>query len=321
MSAPARLAAKALQGLVDDAVFLGSRGGYCWFIGELLSAADETQLTVLAPEQRKGFVVELEVVRNAAHLFALLEDTLVGDPAGGLIAGPRADPKVAAVAQGEGEIEEGMFYSVGWHYEYWWGFRPEAAARATGLHPLVAAMIGVEATVDNLPEFRGRPVILMWPARFGSRQCDLNFFAPLHEALRSRVTVVRQLPPAEVDTLCDELRARRRSSAKSLVAKQLRRKSVFAREVRYSLGNSESPSRLDFIPRSHAASHACCSASSSREDDAPLPPGSEPSALPRSTNKPTVTSLLPDAATNTAPPPCCPPSSVCSSPRTIFSLP
>src|SRR5262249_19964468 len=69
---PSRLAAKAIPELADDAAFLGSRGGYCWYIGELHSAADGTQLTVLAPEQRKGFIVELEVVRNAAHLFALL---------------------------------------------------------------------------------------------------------------------------------------------------------------------------------------------------------------------------------------------------------
>ena len=44
---PSRLAAKTIPGLTKDAVFLGSRGGYCWFIGELLSAADGSQVTVL----------------------------------------------------------------------------------------------------------------------------------------------------------------------------------------------------------------------------------------------------------------------------------
>lgn len=204
---PSRLAARAETGLARDAVFLGSRGGYCWYLGELLSAADGSRLTVLAPEQRKGFVVALEVVRNAAHLFALLEDTLVGDPEEGLLEGPRADPEVAAVARGEGGVEEGSSFAIGWHYEYWWGLRPEAAARALGLHPLIAAMIGVEAMVHDLPEFRGEPLILMRPAKLGYRGCDLGFFAPLHDALRSRVTVVRQLPPADVDSLCAELRA------------------------------------------------------------------------------------------------------------------
>jgi len=204
---PSRLAAKAVPGLADDAVFLGSRGGYCWYVGELLSAADGMELTVLAPEQRKGFVVELEVVRNAAHLFVLLEDVLVGDPSRDLLDGPRADPKAAAIARGEAAIEEGMFFAVGWHYEYWWGIRPEAAAQASGLNPLVAAMIGVEATVHDVPQFRGQPVILMRPARIGYRGCDAAFISPLHDALRSRVTVLRQLPPREVDALCDDLRS------------------------------------------------------------------------------------------------------------------
>jgi hypothetical protein len=202
-----RLAARAVPGLADDAAFLGSRGGYCWYIGELLAAADGTQLTVLAPEQRKGFVVEMEVVRNAAHLFALLEDTLVGDPGLGLLTGPRTDPKVAAIARGEADVEEGVVFAVGCHYEYGWGLRPEAAARASGLHPAVAAMIGVETAVSDLPEFRGRPVILMRPAMLKSRACDLGFFSRLHEALRSRVTVVRQLSAEEVDALCDDFRA------------------------------------------------------------------------------------------------------------------
>lgn len=123
----------------------------------------------------------------------------------GLEPGPRADPKLAAIARGEAALEEAVTFAVGWHYEYWWGLRPEAAARASGLHPLVAAMIGVEATVHDLPEFRDRPVILMRPAMLGHRGCDVRLFSPLHDALRSQVTVLRQLPPAEVDALCDDL--------------------------------------------------------------------------------------------------------------------
>lgn len=203
---PSRLAAKAAPGLTADAQILGARGGYCWYIGELLAAADGTQLTVVAPEQHKGFVVELEVVRNAAHLFVLLEDMVVGDPGQGLLTGPRPDQTVAAIARGEAAMVEEMFFDVGWHYEYWWGLRPEAAGRASGLHSLAAAMIGVEATVHDLPEFQGQSVILMRPAILGRRSCDGAFFSPLHDVLRSRVTVLRHLSSIEVDALCDKLR-------------------------------------------------------------------------------------------------------------------
>ena len=68
-------------------------------------------------------------------------------------------------------------------------------------------MIGVEATVHDLPEFRGQAILLMSPKLFGSRLCDMNFFAPLHDALRSRVTVLRKLHAVEVDSLCQDLRA------------------------------------------------------------------------------------------------------------------
>ncbi len=193
--------------MLDDASFLGGRGGYCYFIVELLSAADGTQITVLSPEQHRGFVVELESVRNAAHPFALLEDTVVGDPAQGWLVGPRVEAKVAAVARGEGLIEKGMSFSVGWHYEYWWGLHPAGAVRRLNVHPQAAGMIGVEATVHDLPEFRGQAVLLMRPKLLASRQCDLSFFAPLHDALRSRVTVLRKLPEGEVDSLCHDLRA------------------------------------------------------------------------------------------------------------------
>lgn len=204
---PSRLLARSAPGLVDDASFLGERGGYCYFIAELLSAADGTQITVLSPEQHRGFVVELESVRNAAHLFALLEDTVVGDPVQGWLAGPCVDAKVAAVARGEGLIEEGMSYHVGWHYEYWWGLHADGVARKRNVHSLIAGMVGVEATVHNLPEIRGQAILLMRPKLIGSRMCDMNFFAPLHDALRSRVTVLRKLPAVEVDSLCHDLRA------------------------------------------------------------------------------------------------------------------
>jgi hypothetical protein len=204
---PSRLLASIAPGLVDDASFLGERGGYCYYIAELLSSADGTQITVLSPEQHRGFLVELESVRNAAHLFALLEDRVVGDPEQGWLAGPHVDAKVAAVARGEARIEAGMSYQVGWHYEYWWGLHPSGAARKLDLHPIVAGMIGVEATVHDLPEFRGQAILLMRPKLLGSRSCDMSFFAPLHAALRSRVTVLRKLSAVEVDSLCQDLRA------------------------------------------------------------------------------------------------------------------
>jgi hypothetical protein len=205
---PSRRFAARMSRLADDARFLGQRGGYSYFIGELLHTADGSELLVLAPEQRKGFVVELEAVRNAAHLFALLEDVLVGDPDTGLLEGPRVDPEIAAIARGERAMEAERTFSVGWHYEYWFGVQPEAGARLTGLHPLIAAMIGVEATVDDLPTVKGQAVVLMKRGLLGSRTCEVSgFFAPLHDALRSAVHLRRRLSGAEVEGWLRDLAA------------------------------------------------------------------------------------------------------------------
>jgi hypothetical protein len=205
---PSRRFAARMSRLAEDARFLGRRGGYCYFIGELLHAADGVELLVLAPEQRKGFVVELEAVRNAAHLFALLEDVLVGDPGAGLLEGPRVDPDIAAIARGERDMDIERTFSIGWHYEYWFGVRPEAGARLTGLHPAIAAMIGVEATVDDLPVVKGQAIVLMKRGVLGSRTCEVGgFFAPLHDALRSAVHVRRRLSGEEVDAWVRDLEA------------------------------------------------------------------------------------------------------------------
>jgi hypothetical protein len=206
--APSRRRAARVPGLAAAAAFLGQRGGYSYFIGELLQAADGVELLVLAPAQRKGFVVELMCVRNAAHLFALLEDALIGDPAEGLLSGPRVDPEIAAIARGEQMLTSERTFSIGWHYEYWFGVRPAAGARLTGLHSLIAAMIGVEASVSDLPAVRGQPIVLMKPAMLGSRMCEAGgFFAPLHDALRSQAAIRRRLSGDEVDAWMRDLDA------------------------------------------------------------------------------------------------------------------
>jgi len=195
-----RRVAAAVPHLADDAAFLGQHGGYAYFIGELLQAADGVELLVLVPEQRKGFVVELVAVRNAAHLFALLEDALVGDPAAGLLEGPKVDPEIAAIARGEIMMEAERVFTIGWHYEYWFGMHPTAGAAITGLHPAIAAMIGVEASVTHLPTPLEQPVILMKRRQIGSRTCEASgFFSPLHNALRSATQIRRTLSPDEVD--------------------------------------------------------------------------------------------------------------------------
>lgn len=202
-----RVAARTPE-LAANAAYLGAHGGYAYFISELLHSADGEHVLVLSPEQRKGFLVELFAVRNMCHLFALCEDALVGDPANGLLEGPKLDAEVAAVARSERMLEKEMTFPIAWHYEYWFGVHPDAAAAITGLHPAIGAMIGIEAQLRHLPLTRNQAIILMRPRKVGSRTCKVSdFFPPIHDALRSGVLIRHELSPEEVDTTIAELRA------------------------------------------------------------------------------------------------------------------
>jgi len=90
-------------------------------VAQLLSAADGVELLVLAPEQRKGFLVELEVVRNVAHLGRCSRMRLVGRAATGLLLGPRIDTEIAAIATERAHGRERRIYSLGWNFQAWYG--------------------------------------------------------------------------------------------------------------------------------------------------------------------------------------------------------
>lgn len=198
-----RRAAALNTALVADAQFLGREGTYCHYVGRLLSAADGIELVVLVPEQQRGFVLELHNIFNAAHLFALLESSLVVDA--GLV-GPRANDAVAAVARGDAPVTRGLQFAIQWHYETWLGVDGRAAARTNGLHHLVAAMIAVDVDLRNLPRFENQAVMLMRAGVLGSRTCLAGeFFAPLHDALRSSIEIRQTLTANEVSAWLERL--------------------------------------------------------------------------------------------------------------------
>jgi hypothetical protein len=197
-----RVAARDHQ-LVEDASSLSHCSPYGYYIAELLSAADGVELVVLSPEQRKGFVVELEVVRNIAHLQALLEDALVGDPADGWLDGPPIDPDIAAIARSERMIAREQSYAIHWNLQHRDGIRERPGIPNI---PGISATLPFEAKVGDLPPVNGRGVVLMRPAGPIKRGCGAgSFFAPIHDALRSRVHVRQVLDASEVDRWLGEL--------------------------------------------------------------------------------------------------------------------
>jgi hypothetical protein len=100
-------------------------------------------------------VVELEVVRNIAHLQALLEDALVGDPAGGWLDGPRIDPHIAAFAGSERFMDHEQSYALGWNFQHRGGIREQPGDINL---PTISATLPFEGKVADLPAVNGRGV-------------------------------------------------------------------------------------------------------------------------------------------------------------------
>jgi hypothetical protein len=156
------------------------------------------ELVVLHPGEGKGFRVELEAVNTLAHLFTLLQGELIGN---GHLPGPAPDPDVVAVARGEIPHERLLTDEARFHFHPWPALKPDGSLDAiTGL------FLGVEGSPEEIPEFEGERVLLLGPPAFGKRSWDSNFFANIHDALRSAARVTAVLTPEEVQHRLDRLK-------------------------------------------------------------------------------------------------------------------
>lgn len=172
------------------------------FVAQVLGFTDDLELLVLAPNECKGFRVRLEAVATCAHLFSLLQAELIN---GGHLAGEPPDPEVLAVARGESAPTQALADHARFHFATWGGLNSDGALAGVDF----ASWIGVELLPSDIPAFDGVPVVLVGPMVLGSRAWDSNFFANVHDALRSRVEVVEVLPREQVSAWLDRIRTRR----------------------------------------------------------------------------------------------------------------
>jgi hypothetical protein len=170
---------------------------HAWFVRLVLELTDELELLVLCPEQRRGYRVRADGVRTCFHLFTLLQGALIGDPAAGWLTSPSPDgpedPEVYAVATGEAPHLKVRSASQRFHFHDWRALGRDGAL----VHDLRASISGQSAP-SEIPVHDGLPVVLLGRPVLGGRSWDTNFFANVHDALRSSVTVLAQLSEAEV---------------------------------------------------------------------------------------------------------------------------
>ena len=173
------------------------------FVAQVLSLTDDLELLVLAPNEMKGFRVQCEAVATNAHLFTLLQGALIG---GGHLAGEPVDADVMAVATGATPATGVLTDHARFHYNNWLGLTADGQLDALrfGTWP------GVGESPADIPPFQGVRVLLVGPTAFGSRGWDSNFFANIHDALKSRAEVVEMLPREEVEAWLARIRQVRR---------------------------------------------------------------------------------------------------------------
>lgn len=157
------------------------------FVAQVLSFTDDLDLIVLAPKEGKGFRVKCEAVATCAHLFTLLQGALIG---GGHLAGEAVDDEVIAVATGAAPHERLLHDHARFHFVTWPGSLDNA------LDTIIA--LPVEETPACIPSLDGQRIVLVGPPLLAGRGWDSNFFANIHDALKSRAEVVEALSPEQV---------------------------------------------------------------------------------------------------------------------------
>lgn len=189
----ARHTARRNRALVEGLLPLKSVSTEADFLSQVLALTDGLELLVLHPRKRKAFRVVLEAVNTNFHLFTLLQDALVGRRFSGMMSGPRPDPQVVARAKGEVHHGPVLFDSARWHYYNWYGLYTAQQWWLRRVQPgLLGATIWGEGKPRDIPSFEDKRIVILGAPLF-SRTWDSNFFANIHEALRSRAEVVEVL--------------------------------------------------------------------------------------------------------------------------------
>jgi hypothetical protein len=195
-----RRAARAIPGiwqLLEEVRYAHNETG---FVAQVLGFTDDVELLVLVPGESKGFRVRLEAVASCAHLFTLLQAELIG----GHLVGEPPDEQLVRVARGEVPHTQRLHDSARFHYCSWQGMKANGE-----LGIAINTWLEANGSPKYIPQFEGVPVVLIGPKVFDSHSWDSNFFANIHDALRSRAEIVEVLTPEAAREWIEKIRAAR----------------------------------------------------------------------------------------------------------------
>ena len=223
-SAKVRHIARASKdNLIEAAYALEDAVEEVTFFSQILKLIDDVPLLVLHPDSRRGFRLVMNDVTTNLELFVLLLDTLIGDPAKGMLPGTRPNPKaVRMINDPDFAPKKPPEIKVFWNMVGWTGVLPDGTLPdpQSDAH---AHWVWVEGVPAEIPIFEGERVILMQPPVM-KRSYEVE---PAFAALSPRMKLKSKVSGAEVDRLVAKM-----AKAAAILAKKTRdprQKSVFAK--------------------------------------------------------------------------------------------
>lgn len=156
-----RAAARARPELLERARQNDAHLGGQSFLTDVLRVLDDEPLLVIHPAEGKGYALRISGVADNFQLHTLLAGELTGD---GRLSGDRPDPRVLALARGEGEPSERLHATGSFNLWNWTGVRADGTlpeGQAGSEH-----WIWNEGCPADIRPFEGTRVVLLGPAPY-----------------------------------------------------------------------------------------------------------------------------------------------------------
>lgn len=175
-----------------------------YYVNQAFSLLDDQELLVLDPLNKRGFHVRMEGLQDRMyHCYALLQHAILEHTGSGYLDAEPTDPFAVRYAQNYNLLPDDYQRAEGTSDEQRFSFCYPAALRLDNdgysLDPLL--FFPGSASFFEIPAIDGMRVLLIGQRQMRFQWTPANMYPVLHQALASRVELVREMEAIEVEKL------------------------------------------------------------------------------------------------------------------------
>jgi hypothetical protein len=171
-------------------------------LSKLLIVLDDVDLLVLHPQMRRGYSVRIAGICHNFQLHTLLADALIGDPAQGLLPGPRPDPRAVGMAKDQPFDPEAPPAQASFHLQTWHAIRPDGSHDTGAMNHV----LWHEGTPADIPAVEGLRIVVLSPVTL-----PRSWRAPRDwTEMVGELEIRQKLSPEQVNNILNMLAARPR---------------------------------------------------------------------------------------------------------------